>query len=361
MCPSQACTAPSDGLSSSDPENKPTERSAAVVKAALPVRHFVSKLGLSLPPEAISAAGASIFRPAAATAVQQASAASSRTADAMRQDASSASQDTKAAAAVAETDRWAAGSPSHLTLMQVMQQGTYGAFARAVAPLVGEHLLAMPDLELPCIVVMGNLGCGKTALAQQITGCRAFSNVAQACAASCSSEHLMHQPVSVTFWQTDHYCTPTRNTAACSSPAAPPHPEECHQDTWTCCESGRSRCDEDVLGGDRDGNDSRYSRQHKESRDEIRLTCTCPLHFSNEPLAQIWSCPLEVIDLPGMRAFPAAANRYSSAMLYLFAAMRLTPSCCVWQKPAFLISGQLRRWRLLQKMHLSAQSSASPR
>ena len=327
-CPGQ--TGSFDGpISSSDPGKIPTDRSAAVIKTALPVRHFASKFALLLPPDSTSAepaaASVSKFRHAATAAVPQASASSSLTADARPRDAASASWDTKeAVAAAAGTGRRAAGSPSCLTLMQVMQQGTYGAFARAVAPLFGEHLLAMPDLKLPCIVIMGNLGCGKTALAQRITGCRAFSNVAQACTASRSSEQLIHQPVSVTFWQTHHHCMSNGVSAADSSPTSLPHAEECHEETWTCCESGRHN----VAGLDKSGV-SIDGTHCRDSRDEIRLTCTCPLHFSNEPLAQVWSCPLEVIDPPGIRAYPAAAHRFSSTMYRAYSHATDTILLCV--------------------------------
>ncbi|KAK9819322.1 hypothetical protein WJX74_005742 [Apatococcus lobatus] len=222
----------------------------------------------------------------------------------------------------------------HMTLMQVMQQGTYGKFCQAVSPLIKENLLAMPDVELPCIIIMGNLSCGKSALAQQLTGCTAFSNLAQACSAyrpgsfRGSSQPLVQQPVSVSFWQPDPSHMQHMPSCGGGAPTNAParHQEVCHSygSTGACVSFDMPSLDSHSHNrpagsprspaGDGLHSDGEERRSSQDWQDEIRIRCSCPQHFVDELSGLSWRCPLEVIDLPGIRAYPAAANRLSSAM-----------------------------------------------
>ena len=72
--------------------------------------------------------------------------------------------------------------------MQKLQQGTYGTLCQIVDPLVRAGLVDMQGMELCPVVLQGNLGTGKTALAQHLTGCKAFVDPEAANPAGCTEQ-----------------------------------------------------------------------------------------------------------------------------------------------------------------------------
>lgn len=206
------------------------------------------------------------------------------------------------------------------TLMQKLQQGTYGSVCQILDPVVRAGLVDMTglglDLQLCPLVLCGNPGTGKTTLAQRLTGCRAIHDPE-----ACNSEGATQHPVKAIFWQTNcqaNATSPDSSAAAASDQASRRVAEHSSKGTSSLSSSS---CQGTA--------DSITSQPQQISTKEVVVTPTCPEHYLQEFCGLAWSCPLVIYDLPGTRAHPAAARASSKKIFDTYSQLSHAIVLCV--------------------------------